>query len=100
MTTASAPTRRATAEDGHEIFVIKITDHKVPDKEKETLIFSLSVHGNERGGLEGGLRTAEDLAIAAENGEHDHRELIDGIDNYDRTTGSQPKFHEYDVVTS
>ena len=44
---------------------MKITDHEVPDAGKETLLFCLSVHGNERGGLEGGLRTAEDLAIAA-----------------------------------
>ncbi len=48
--------------------MIKITDHNVPDEGKETLLFSLSVHGNERGGLEGGVRTAEDLAIAAEEG--------------------------------
>ena len=51
--------------DGRDIPVIKITDHSVPDDEKQALFFSLSVHGNERGGLEGGVRTAEDLAIAA-----------------------------------
>lgn len=80
--------------DGHEIWVIKITDHEVPDDGKETLLFSLSVHGNERGGLEGGLRTAEDLAIAAENG----GTIVDGIDNYESTTGRAPTFNEYEVA--
>jgi hypothetical protein len=79
--------------DGWEIFVVKITDHKVPDRKKMPLFFSLSVHGNERGGLEGGLRTAEDLAIAATEG----GTISDGIDNYESTTGKKPKFHEYEV---
>ena len=84
---------KGDSEDGHEIWVIKITDHNVPDKGKETLFFSLAVHGNERGGLEGGLRTAEDLAMAAENG----GTITDGVDNYESTTGKNPKFHEYEV---
>lgn len=81
------------AEDGFDIWGIKITDHKVPDRGKETLFFSLSVHGNERGGLEGGLRAAEDLAMAAADG----GTIVDGIDNYETTTGRNPKFHEYEV---
>jgi hypothetical protein len=81
-------------DDGYEIWVVKITDHKVPDRTKMPLFFSMSVHGNERGGLEGGLRTAEDLAMAAENG----GTIVDGIDNYESTTGRKPKFHEYEVA--
>jgi hypothetical protein len=80
--------------DGREIRVIKLTDHNVPDEGKETLLFSLSVHGNERGGLEGGVRTAEDLAIAAEGG----GKIVDGVANYDSSTGREPKFHEYEVA--
>ena len=79
--------------DGREIRVIKLTDHTVPDEGKKTLFFSLSVHGNERGGLEGGLRTAEDLARAATNG----GKVADGIDNYESTTGRKPQFHEYEA---
>jgi hypothetical protein len=79
--------------DGRDIQVIKITDHNVPDEGKETLLFSLSVHGNERGGLEGGVRTAEDLAIAATEG----GTIVDGVDNYRSSTGKRPTFHEYDV---
>ena len=79
--------------DGRQIQVIKITDHHVKDEGKDTLLFSLSVHGNERGGLEGGLRTAEDLAIAAEEG----GTIVDGVDNYDSSTGRDPAFHDVEV---
>lgn len=80
--------------DGFDVLVVKLTDHEVPDEGKETLLFSLSVHGNERGGLEGGVRTAEDLAMAAENG----GTIVDGIDNYESTTGREPAFNEYEVA--
>ena len=79
--------------DGRDIQVIKITDHSVPDKGKDTLLYSLSVHGNERGGLEGGLRTAEDLAMAATDG----GKIADGVDNYESSTGKAAKFHQYEV---
>lgn len=79
--------------DGHDIFVVKLTDHKVPDKGKETLFYSLSVHGDEKGGIEGGARAVEDLAMAAENG----GKIADGIKGYESTTGVKPKFNEYEV---
>lgn len=81
-------------DDGLDVLVVKITDHDIADAGKETLFFSLSVHGNERGGLEGGLRTAEDLAMAATDG----GTIIDGVDNYDSTTGRAPVFNEYQVA--
>jgi hypothetical protein len=79
--------------DGRDILVVKITDHETPDAGKQPLTFSLSVHGNERGGLEGGVRTAEDLALAATNG----GAVPDGVANYDTTTGRKPAFHTYEV---
>ena len=79
--------------DGQNIFVIKLTDHKVPDKGKQTLFFSLSVHGDEKGGIEGGVRAVEDLAMAAENG----GTISDGVAGYESTTGRKPKIHEYEV---
>ena len=88
--------RPYTAEDtgdGHDILVVKITDHQVPDKGKQPLLYSLSVHGNERGGLEGGLRTAEDLAMAATSG----GKVVDGVANYESTTGRKPEFHSYEA---
>ncbi|MCW2967036.1 MAG: hypothetical protein JWM71_808, partial [Solirubrobacteraceae bacterium] len=80
--------------DGREIPVIKITDSSVPDAGKKRLFFSLSIHGNERGGLEGGLRTAEDLAMGATAGDVT---IPDGIANYSSSTGRKPAFHEYNV---
>ena len=79
--------------DGEQIHVIRLTDHEVPHKGKKTLFFSLSVHGNERGGLEGGLRAIEDLAMAAEAG----GKIADGVKGYRTATGKEPEFHEYEV---
>ena len=87
------PYEPADTGDGRDIWVIKITDHEVPDAGKSTMLFSLAVHGNERGGLEGGLRTAEDLAMAANSG----GVIRDGLPNYQSTTGRAPVFHEYQV---
>ena len=90
--------RRAAAEgdsgDGHDILVIKITDHDVPDEGKETLLYSLSIHGDEKGGIEGGLRAAEDLAMAATEG----GSIADGVDGYESTTGQQPEIRSYPVA--
>ncbi len=86
-------TDEADTGDGYDILVVKITDHEVPDVGKDTLFFSLSVHGNERGGLEGGLRAAEDLAMAAADG----GKISDGVAGYESNTGKDPVFHEYEV---
>jgi hypothetical protein len=79
--------------DGYDILVVKITDHQVPDEGKQTLLYSLSIHGDEKGGIEGGVRAAEDLAIAAEDGGF----ISDGVPGYDSTTGEDPVFHTYRV---
>lgn len=83
----------ADTNDGFDIFVIKLTDHQVPDAGKETLLFSLSVHGDERGGLEGGLRAVEDLAMDAEDGGY----ISDGVAGYESTTGQNPVIHSRSV---
>ncbi|HEY7875660.1 MAG TPA: hypothetical protein VIG64_11130, partial [Actinomycetota bacterium] len=80
-------------DDGHDIFVIKLTDHQVDDVGKETLLYSLSIHGDEKGGIEGGVRAAEDLAIAAEEG----GTIADGVAGYESDTGRVPEIHTYDV---
>ena len=79
--------------DGHEIVVIKLTDNQVPDTGKETLLYSLSIHGDEKGGIEGGVRAAEDLVVAAENG----GTISDGVEGYESTTGSDPEIRSYEV---
>lgn len=80
--------------DGKDIYVIRLTDSKVPEADKKKLFFSLSVHGNERGGLEGGLRTAEDLAMGAVNGD---TSITDGVAGYTSSTGKAPVFHSYPI---
>ena len=78
--------------DGRKIWVVRLTDKQAPDAQKKKLFFSLSVHGNERGGLEGGLRAAEDLAREAEAGTGS---VPDGVANYDSATGTTPEIHSY-----
>ena len=45
-----------------EIPVVEITDESVPNADKIDLYFSMSIHGLERAGLEGGVRFIEDIA--------------------------------------
>ena len=80
--------------DGRDIWVVKITDHDVPDEGKLGLAFSLSVHGDEIGGREGGARVAEDLVLMAENG----GEIADGVPGYESTTGQEPVFASHEVA--
>ena len=47
------------------IRVIPVTDESVPDSAKQRVALSLSIHGIERAGVEGGVRTIEDLVTAA-----------------------------------
>lgn len=55
-----------TSVGGRPLTVITVTDEAyedVPVDERIDLYFSMSIHGNERAGLEGSLRFIEDLAI-------------------------------------
>ena len=47
---------------GREIPVIIVTDESVPNRDKVDLYISMSIHGLERAGLEGGVRFIEDIA--------------------------------------
>jgi hypothetical protein len=69
----------ALSVEGREIWMVEITDFKAPEKGKVPVAVSLSVHGPERAGLEGGVRYMEDLARwAAEQPEHKLRNGTDG----------------------
>jgi hypothetical protein len=48
------------------IWLVEITDFRVPDRRKIPVAVSLSVHGPERAGAEGGVRYMEDLATWAD----------------------------------
>ena len=61
----------ALSAGGREILLVEITDFQAPEKGKIPVAASLSVHGLERAGLEGGVRYMEDLARwAAEQPDH------------------------------
>src|SRR3954467_1514155 len=47
-----------------DLMVIRVTDETVPDKGKKRYALSLSIHGIERAGAEGGIRAMEDLVTA------------------------------------
>ena len=55
------------ARDRKDLYVIKVTDAKspIPEPQRKHFMYSLSIHGIERAGLEGGIRAAEDLVTWA-----------------------------------
>ena len=63
--------REVTSFGGRPIWVVEITDFEAPEDGKVPVAVSLSVHGPERAGLEGGVRYMEDLARWATD-EPDH----------------------------
>ena len=48
----------------HDLTVVRVTDENVPDAGKKRMTLSLSIHGIERAGAEGGIRAMEDLVTA------------------------------------
>ena len=47
-----------------DLIVVRVTDESVPDTFKKRYALSLSIHGIERAGAEGGIRAMEDLVTA------------------------------------
>ena len=47
------------------LYLLRVTDERVPDTDKKFFTFPLSIHGIERAGAEAGVRAAEDLATWA-----------------------------------
>ena len=48
----------------HDLVAVRVTDENVPDTDKKRMVLSLSIHGIERAGAEGGIRAMEDLVTA------------------------------------
>jgi hypothetical protein len=59
--------KKAVSFGGRDLWLIEVTDFRVPNKGKVPIAASLSVHGPERAGAEGGLRYVEDLATWADD---------------------------------
>ncbi len=51
--------------DKHQLYIARVTDENVADTDKQRYVLSLSIHGIERAGVEGGVRALEDLVTAA-----------------------------------
>jgi uncharacterized repeat protein (TIGR01451 family) len=51
--------------DRSDLYMIRVTDERVPDANKKFFNFPLSIHGIERAGVEAGVRATEDLATWA-----------------------------------
>ena len=51
-----------------DLYVVRVTDETVPDAGKKRYALSLSIHGIERAGAEGGIRAIEDLVTAGTAG--------------------------------
>jgi hypothetical protein len=53
----------AGGHDQFEVFVVRVSNYasELPSEDKLRILFQLSIHGNEKGGREGGLRIIEDL---------------------------------------
>jgi Zinc carboxypeptidase len=58
--------KKAVSYGEREMWLVEITDFRVPERGKVPIAVSLSVHGPERAGLEGGARYMEDLATWAD----------------------------------
>jgi hypothetical protein len=56
-----APAQRVRS----DLYMVRLTDERVPDDDKKFFTFPLSIHGIERAGAEAGVRIAEDLATWA-----------------------------------
>ncbi|MDQ3934118.1 MAG: hypothetical protein M3340_05750 [Actinomycetota bacterium] len=58
-----------------DLYVVRVTDENVPDAGKKRYALSLSIHGIERAGAEGGIRAIEDLVTAGTLGSANKRLL-------------------------
>jgi hypothetical protein len=54
-----------------DLIVVRVTDENVPDADKKRYALSLSIHGIERAGAEGGIRAMEEIvtAVSEERGD-------------------------------
>lgn len=72
LMSAGIPREDLTREQ-RPLYVVKVTDRAsaTPEADRRHFAYSLSIHGIERAGLEGGIRAVEDLATwaACENGD-------------------------------
>ncbi|MGI8511534.1 MAG: hypothetical protein ACR2NH_02795 [Solirubrobacteraceae bacterium] len=86
---AGLPTTDLTRKKS-DLFMLRVTDENVPDAGKKRYVLSLSIHGIERAGLEGGTRAMEDLVTAQTTGLAAQRILPAGV----KDAGATPTFDD------
>ncbi len=59
------------------LYMTRVTDESVPDKNKKYFVFPLSIHGIEHAGAEGGTRAIEDLVTWAACENDDAPDFVD-----------------------
>jgi hypothetical protein len=62
-----------------DLMAVRVTDETVPDAGKKRYTLSLSIHGIERAGAEGGTRAMEDIVTATTNGLADQAIVKDDV---------------------
>jgi hypothetical protein len=62
-----------------DLMAVRVTDETVPDAGKKRYTLSLSIHGIERAGAEGGTRAMEDIVTATTNGLADEPIVKDDV---------------------
>ena len=97
----------AGGRDQFDVFVVRVSDYAapMPVEDRVRVVFQLSIHGNEKGGREGGLRVIEDLAREiglAETAPHlldmlGHMELLFVFPNPDGWTHEEVQYRHNDA---
>ena len=71
-----------------DLIVVRVTDENVPDADKKRYALSLSIHGIERAGAEGGIRAMEEIVTAVSEGRADEKILPEEV------RGNAPTWNE------
>ena len=88
FTSAGLPTNDLSRKKS-DLMVVRVTDESVPDAGKKRYALSLSIHGIERAGAEGGTRAMEDLVTVRDHRAHRQADRPGG-----GAQGSAPTFQD------
>ena len=76
---ATTTQEQGTGKLKSDLIVVRVTDENVPDENKKRYALSLSIHGIERAGAEGGIRAMEEMVTAVSEGRGDDPVLPKGV---------------------
>ena len=76
---ATSTQEQGTGKTISDLIVVRVTDENVPDANKKRYALSLSIHGIERAGAEGGIRAMEEIVTAVSEGRGDESILPEEV---------------------